>query len=252
MNAPNPNAGRFVWRELMTTDVARAKAFYTAVFDWTYTDWDMSHFVYSGINVGQTGIGGIMPAPSDATFPPNWGSYLGVDDVDATAALAVELGGEVVYGPDDIPNVGRFAVIRDNTGAVFTAFREAVTPPPLPERPVLHGFCWETVTTADSAKTIEFYHKLAGWTTKPGAGAANLFHTAAGAMIADIQPAGEAWPPVWTTYVLVEKLTATLTRVVANGGTVVVPLIPVPGFGSAAVFADPMGAVLCIFEPAMG
>lgn len=252
MNAPNPNAGRFVWRELMTPDVARAKAFYSDVFGWTYTEWDMGHFVYTGILIGETGIGGIMPISPGQGIPPCWGSYLGVEDVDATATLAVELGGEIVHGPEDIPGVGRFAVVRDSTGAVFTAYREAQTPPLLPERPPMHGFCWETVTTADAQKTTEFYGKLAGWTTRPGGGAAQVFRTSGGSMVADIQPAAEAWPVAWTTYVLVEKLAPVLMRVAAAGGSVVVPLIPVPGFGNAAVLADPFGAVLCIFEPAMG
>jgi len=42
-----------------------------------------------------------------------------VTDVDATARRAVELGGKVVHGPQDIPGVGRMAVIIDPQGAAL-------------------------------------------------------------------------------------------------------------------------------------
>jgi len=44
-----------------------------------------------------------------------------VDDVDATARTARDLGGKVLLGPHDIPNVGRFCVIQDPQGAVISA-----------------------------------------------------------------------------------------------------------------------------------
>jgi len=53
--------------------------------------------------------------------PPHWGSYVTVDDVDATARTARDLGGKVLLGPHDIPNVGRFCVIEDPQGAVISA-----------------------------------------------------------------------------------------------------------------------------------
>jgi predicted enzyme related to lactoylglutathione lyase len=54
-------------------------------------------------------------------MPPSWGTYITVDDVDATAAKAKELGGTVLVEPQDIPEVGRFCVIKDPQGAVFSA-----------------------------------------------------------------------------------------------------------------------------------
>ena len=42
-------------------------------------------------------------ADDDPDTPPHWSVTFGVDDVDATAAKARELGGEVVAGPFDAP-----------------------------------------------------------------------------------------------------------------------------------------------------
>jgi predicted enzyme related to lactoylglutathione lyase len=72
--------------------------------------------------VGETSVGGLMAIPPEAKaggMPPNWGCYVTVDDVDATARKAVELGGKVVHCPQDIPGVGRMAVIVDPQGAAL-------------------------------------------------------------------------------------------------------------------------------------
>ena len=65
-------------------------------------------------------MGGMMAIPPNAEgMRPAWGVYVTVDDVDATAQQAVELGGSVCLPPLDIPNVGRFAVLQDPQGAVI-------------------------------------------------------------------------------------------------------------------------------------
>ena len=52
-------------------------------------------------------------------MPPSWGCYVTVDNVDETAKQCASLGGKVVTGPQDIPGVGRFAVILDRQGAAL-------------------------------------------------------------------------------------------------------------------------------------
>ena len=56
----------------------------------------------------------------DDDTPPHWNVTFATDDVEATAALATELGAEVLVGPVDAPWV-RMAVIRDPQGATFIA-----------------------------------------------------------------------------------------------------------------------------------
>jgi len=114
--------GAFSWNELMTSDPDQAVAFYTALFDWTVQVMKMPGMEYHVVKAGETSVGGIMAMPPEAAaggMPPNWGSYVTVTDVDATAKKAVELGGKVVHGPADIPTVGRFAVIIDPQGAAI-------------------------------------------------------------------------------------------------------------------------------------
>ena len=53
----------------------------------------------------------------------NWLPYVAVDDADATLARARKLGGTICTGPEDIPNVGRFGVLQDPTGAALAILK---------------------------------------------------------------------------------------------------------------------------------
>jgi uncharacterized protein len=112
--------GVFSWNELMTRDVEGAKAFYTKLLGWTTEDTPMG-MPYTLIKNGDTPIAGIMAMPPEVgDMPPVWGSYVSVDDVDASAKKAVELGGTLYKEPTDIPGVGRFCVVGDPQGAFLS------------------------------------------------------------------------------------------------------------------------------------
>jgi len=114
-------AGAMCWNELLTPDIEVAGRFYRAVFDWgsdlVDTSADSSYTIFKA---GTTMIAGMMARPQRLKdVPPNWLTYFGVKDCDASAAKASELGGKVMQPPTDIPNIGRFAVCQDGQGAVF-------------------------------------------------------------------------------------------------------------------------------------
>jgi len=114
---PYKQLGAFSWFELMTTDVKGAKKFYTQLFGWETEDMPMENMSYTITKIGDEGVGGIMPIPAEAEgTPAHWGVYVTVDDVDATARKAEELGGKIHVPPTDIPNVGRFCVVQDPQG----------------------------------------------------------------------------------------------------------------------------------------
>src|SRR5262249_9755899 len=119
--------GAVSWTELMTTDVAAAKTFYTKLFGWTTEEMSVvPGMTYTVIKAAGNGFGGIMACPQGTQgIPPHWMSYVTVDDVDAIAKSAQQLGGKVLMGPQDIPTVGRFCVIQDPQGAVISAIKYA-------------------------------------------------------------------------------------------------------------------------------
>lgn len=113
--------GAISWSELITTDVAGAKSFYSELFGWTYDDMPMEVGFYSVFKANGEEIGGIMPLPPDAQqMPPCWGQYVTVDDVDAVAEKVLAKGGKIIMPPKDIPDVGRFCVIQDPQGAFIS------------------------------------------------------------------------------------------------------------------------------------
>jgi uncharacterized protein len=119
--------GVFVWDELATSDVEAAKSFYGEVVGWTTRDMDMGNDItYTLFRSGDTDRAGCMQMMPGVPSP-FWLTYIGTEDVDASAAKAKELGATVYVEPTDIPNVGRFAVLSDPTGAVFGLFQGAET-----------------------------------------------------------------------------------------------------------------------------
>ena len=112
--------GAFSWCELLTTDVTEAKHFYSTLFGWHLEPAPIPEVDYTLVKCGGEQMGGIMAVPPAAQgMTPSWGVYVTVDDVDATAKLAKEIGGKILMGPQDIPKVGRFCVLKDPQGAMF-------------------------------------------------------------------------------------------------------------------------------------
>lgn len=116
------------WTELATTSAQKAQAFYPALFGWTAqpsTDPAMPYFewVLEGNHFG--GMMEINEHWGDEwkDIPSHWMVYFMVKDVDERTARAEALGGKIRVPPRDIPKVGRFAVIEDPQGAVFSLFQ---------------------------------------------------------------------------------------------------------------------------------
>jgi predicted enzyme related to lactoylglutathione lyase len=113
-----PANGTFVWNELGSTDVEAAKKFYTELFGWKLKEGQAASMVYNEIMVGDRAVGGIYQMGKEyGDAPSHWMAYVAVEDVDASAKRVEELGGKICVPPTDIPNVGRFCVITDPTGA---------------------------------------------------------------------------------------------------------------------------------------
>ena len=114
-------AGEFCWNELMTSDVQAAKTFYGALLGWEMQDVSSTGTAYTLLKLGDKEIGGIMAIPDQAPRPPPaWGAYVTVNDVDALLVRVEKLGGKICLPPQDIPDVGRFAVIQDPQGAMLS------------------------------------------------------------------------------------------------------------------------------------
>jgi len=117
-------ANPFVHIELQTKDLAKAKDFYSKLFDWKLEDISApgGDMPYTMINVGE-GTGGGMFASTDPKGPSHWLAYVGVDDIEASTAKARELGATVIQDVMPIADYGWLSVISDPTGAVIAMWK---------------------------------------------------------------------------------------------------------------------------------
>jgi len=116
--------GAFCWNELATRDTAKAKSFYTSLFGWHADDQDMGGGVYTVFMVGDRMNGGMMEIQKEwGDVPPNWMVYWTVADCDESVKQATTLGAQIMNPPTDIPQIGRFAVVQDPQGAVFSIIK---------------------------------------------------------------------------------------------------------------------------------
>jgi len=113
-------ANPFVHVELTTTDVAKAKSFYSGLFDWKLED--VPGMDYTFINVGE-GTGGGMMKSVQPDSPSCWMSYVLVDDVTVSTEKARSLGATICKEVTEIPGMGWFSVFTDPTGATLALWQ---------------------------------------------------------------------------------------------------------------------------------
>ncbi|MGH4026544.1 MAG: VOC family protein [Pseudonocardiaceae bacterium] len=118
--------GTMCWNELATRDTAAAKAFYPATLGWSAVDQKIDGVAYTEWTVAGRTVAGMLPMDDrwPADVPSHWMVYFAVDDTDAATRRAEKLGGTVTVPPTDVPP-GRFAVLRDPHGAVFSVIKMA-------------------------------------------------------------------------------------------------------------------------------
>jgi hypothetical protein len=117
---PFQTPGAFSWSELITNDVQAAKDFYGKIFGWQFKAGKVSNADYTVIEVAGKEVGGISPVPSQSpAMPPTWGTYVTVENVEATLQKVEALGGKILMSPIQIPPNACFALIQDPQGATL-------------------------------------------------------------------------------------------------------------------------------------
>jgi predicted enzyme related to lactoylglutathione lyase len=248
--------GRFVWHELHTGDRPKAQKFYATLVGWEIKEVAMGPGEAYGLCLlGGKDIAGITKSMAPAHVPPHWLPYIGVDDVDASAAKATELGGKVLGAPMDIPNVGRFAVLADPLGAAFAIHTHHTPYPEEPARPAASSFCWEELISTDPEAAATFYASLFGYTVESmdmgPMGTYRILKSGdrqrAGIMKV---PAGAPPQSHWLTYILVADVDTSTRNAGELGAKTLVEPRDIPGIGRFSLLSDPTGAAIALFKGA--
>lgn len=252
----------FIWYELLTDDEDGAIRFYEAVVGWTAAAFDMPEmgdYRYTIVSAGGRGVGGIAAldeAAQAAGLRPGWVGYVGVPDTDAAARALVEAGGRLRMAPDDIPGVGRFALLADPGGALFyllTPLPRADAPDSAPPgTPGAVG--WHELHAGDGeAAAFEFYAGQFGWETldlmEMGAMGRYRIFGSGGRRIGGMMDKPPHVPAAWRFYVNVAGIGAAAERIRAHGGEVVAGPHQVPDGSWIVQARDPGGAAFALTSP---
>jgi predicted enzyme related to lactoylglutathione lyase len=254
MTDPKP---RFIWYELTTSDQDAAEAFYRAVVGWKMSDAGQPGMRYTILSAGGRGMGGLMALSAEAAAAgarPGWLGYIGVPDADGAAKRIVEAGGEIHRGTDDIPNVGRFAVVADPGGAVFMLLTPLPRedPPPMAE-PMTPGLVsWhELYSSLGQEAAFGFYSGQFGWETSElmdmGPMGKYRIFGADGVQMGGMMDKPENVPAsAWGFYFNVDGLDAAVDRIKTNSGQVLMGPHEVPGGSWIVQAVDPQGAAFAL------
>jgi uncharacterized protein len=247
------SCGRFVWYELLTSDVEGAREFYVKVMGWSTRDASSPGMTYVLFSVGDTVVAGLMRLWGDATTmgaTPHWVGYVGVDNVDAAADRVKLRGGAVRVPPTDISNVSRFSVFADPQAAalgVLKWMRSGAGPPA--DMGARGCIGWHELIATDREKAFAFYSELFGWRRADAdvstLGTYQLF-SAGGETIGGMVTGPATMPAFWLYYFNVGDIDAAAKRVAAGGGRVFGGPLELQGGSWVIQCADPQGAAFAL------
>jgi uncharacterized protein len=245
--------GTFCWAGLATSDTLGAKAFYVELFGWEAEDLPAGELgTYTALRRDRKDVALLYRQTVQARSagaPPHWTAYISVEDADAAAARARQLGGASVREPFDVVDAGRVATVQDPLGAIVSLWQ-----PRSRNGAVLvdevGALCWNELVTTDVERSRSFYAGLLGWQYE----AANCGYTAIrnagrpnGGMRVDVEH-GASSPPIWLPYFMVENADAAAHAAERARGRVLAPTRQ-SSIGRSAVLADPQGARFAVLEP---
>lgn len=222
------------WIDLMVTDPAAAKTFYSSLFGWDVQEGPPEAGGYAMCLLNGRAVTAISPKPQDNPFPNVWSTYLASDDVDKTVAIAKESGGQFMIEPMDVMTMGRMAFGMDPTGAPYGLWQSG-------DHKGLGIYnepgtlIWNELMTRDYEGAKAFYGKVFGYTfEKMGEGFdySTVKRSSDGEVIGGMggldASVPAAVPPSWGVYFNVQDCDASVAKAVELGATVTTPAQDTP------------------------
>jgi hypothetical protein len=249
------HAGKVIFVELVTPDLAAAKQFYAGLFGWTYRDFEAGGTTYAQAFLDGRPVAGMIhrAVPAGQQRQPSWLTFFAVRDVDEAKKVALQNSAKVLFEPHSIPDRGREAIFADPQGAVFAVLDSSSGDTP----DVLAApgeWIWSSLITTDPNTNAAFYQTLFNYEVfelPAGEGHQHLLLATDNYARASVNSLPVKRPdvhPHWINYVRVDDAAKTAAKAVTLGGRVVVePRMDRHG-GMVAVVADPLGAVFGLLE----
>lgn len=249
------HAGKLIFVELVTPDLAAAKQFYAGLFGWTFRDIQAGGTKYAEAFLDGRPVAGLIhkDVPVGEHRQPAWLSFFAVGNVDAAKKVALQNGAKVLFEPHNVPDRGQQAVFADPQGAVFAVLASSSGDPP--DVLAIPGeWIWSSLITSDPDTGAAFYQKLFNYDVFELPASTGVQHLLLASdnyarASANTLPANRPRAhPHWLNYVRVDDAVKMTAKVVALGGRVLVePRVDRHG-GKVAVVADPLGAPFGLLE----
>jgi hypothetical protein len=240
---PDYMHGNFVWFELTAKDPAKAAAFYQSLFGWTSAESEIGGEKMTTIQNGERPIATVMAGKS-----AGWTGYISVENVDEAVLNTTSNEGSVVAPAADIPDVGRFAIVKDPDGAVIGLLKASKGDSF--DGPATHDFFWSELWARKPADVVAFYEAVVDYTKQEVTYGKETSYR----LVANKAPrggigkirAGKA--AQWIPYVLVDDVAATSKAATKLKAKVVVKPFVIFGVGRGTVLSDPSGAYFGLID----
>jgi len=243
--------GKFVWADLVTDDVAKARKFYADLFGWTFRNAGD----YSIAANDERPLCGMFqkPRPKDQVVAPRWFGYISVPNVERAQRKAAELGARVLAPAQKMPKRGEQAVLADPEGAVFGLLKSnSGDPEDFLAEP--GDWVWIQLLSRDAKKAADFYRNVAGYEVVENSSVNRLSDyvlTSKGyarATIRTIPKGREQVQANWLPFVRVKNVGESVVRAKQLGGKILIEPKAELFEKRVAVVSDPTGAAIGLME----
>ncbi len=255
--------GDFIWYELLTNDANAASEFYGKVVGWTTHNSEHPEMDYRMFAMPDeeavAGLMAITPEMAEGGAVPAWVGYIAVDDVDGSAKAIKAARGAIYMEPEDIPDVGRIAMVADPQGAAFYIMRGTSEEPShsfAAAEPKVGHCAWNELATADPEAAKSFYGAQFGW-AKDGEldmgpmGKYEFLLASEGRFalgaVMPMMPGISA--PMWSFYFRVPDIDAAVHAIKANGGKMLQEPMEIPSGEYSLNAIDPQGTAFGLVGP---
>jgi predicted enzyme related to lactoylglutathione lyase len=242
------------WVDLGVADIAKASAFYAALFGWEAPPGPPGAGGYTVCRKDGRPVAGIGPNMGPPGSPSSWTTYLAADDAARAAAKIKQAGGQVATGPMDVMGQGRMVIATDPAGARFGLWEgRAHTGAQLANEP--GSLSWNENLSRDFDRNKSFYRAVFGYEFGDIGDAGFRYATLkiGGNEVAGIGELDDSFPADgsahWSVYFGVADTDAAAAKVSELGGNTLRPAWDTP-YGRMAVVADNHGAPFSLISVA--
>lgn len=241
--------GKVIWLDLETTDLARAKKFYSGLFGWDFRDYHADGTDYAVAMSGSRPVAGILPRRihKGEERASAWLPFIAVRDVDSAVSTALQHHAQIESDPANFPLRGRQALLTDPEGVRFGILASSSGDPP--DTAATPGtWSWTALVARDSGDEAVFYQQVFGYALlgmPMNSGFERIRLSSDGQArisVSAMPPDAASLHPYWIDFVRVANATDTVTRALELGGRVILNVQRNAQGDQTAVLADPTGA----------